>query len=252
MLLERWILLSVVGTATSVVAFAPSLGVAANARRKGSTSPKMAVDPMELLSSHHHPTLEAVLSTLYATGDVLLKPAHEHTQPLFGPPDPFLVHMKSIAPLNPNAFAEAGLADTVKQNALQLPEKVGEGFEKAASAGFNVINPANILKFDDVLPGFQKSHHFLPEYTGPEETKESLIVEMSTISGLMRVMNQLPRAAFLYVLLEFFLVRPGFDVYKEEVDEDRLGATTEFLFLTGTRLGLMSILAVFCLGVFDK
>ena len=55
------------------------------------------LDPNELV--HHHSTIDAVLSTLYSVpADVLLKPAHGHSQPLFGPPDAWLSSGHSIAP----------------------------------------------------------------------------------------------------------------------------------------------------------
>lgn len=206
----------------------------------------MVVDPNDFL--HAHPHLEALLSTLYAG---VLTPAHEHTQPLFGAPDPILSAGKSIIP-SPKAFVDAGLADTITSNPLSVPNKVAEAISKTPERF--VIDPKAIISFDKVLPGFSPTGHILPEHSPsfPEETNQSLILEMGSIAKLMRVVNVLPWAAFLYTWAEFFLIKPGYDAYKEELDEDRAAANVEFMALTGIRLAIMSVIGVFALGFFAK
>jgi hypothetical protein len=75
---------------------------------------------------------------------------------------------------------------------------------------------------------------------------------MGSIAKMMRVINVLPMAAFLYTCAEFFLVKPGYDAYKEELDEDRAAANVEFIALTGIRLAIMSAIGVLALTFFGK
>ena len=206
----------------------------------------MAVDPNDVL--HAHPHLEALFSTLYAE---VLKPAHEHSQPLFGPIDPILSAGRSIMP-SQNAFVDAGLAETVKTTPLNLPEKVVDAMAKTPNKF--IIDPKSIISFDNVLPGFQPTGHVLPEHSAsfPKETNQSLILEMGSIAKMMRVVNNLPMAAFLYTCAEFFLVKPGYDVYKDEIEEDPADAVVEFMTLSGIRLAVLSVIGVLTLGLFDK
>jgi hypothetical protein len=201
---------------------------------------KATVDPNDIF--HAQPHFEALLSTLYVD---VLKPAQEHTQPLWGPPDPILSAIKSIVP-SPNAFNDAGLtAPTV-----DIPETITQTLMKAK--GMNVIDPTSVIQFDRTLPGFQVTGHFLPTHSAVQESPQSLILELGSVAKMMRVVNNLPMAAFLYTCAEFFLVKPGYDVYKEELEEDRPGAAVEFLMLSGLRLGILSVIGLLTLGLFDK
>lgn len=242
-MVQRWIipLMAVMGVAS---AFVPS--TIRNKRRHSSQTMNMAVDPNDVL--HAHPHVEALLSTMYAG---VLQPAHEHTQPLFGAPDPILSAGKSIMP-SQNAFVDAGLAETVKSSALAVPDKVVEAISKTPNKF--LIDPKSVISIDRVLPGFQQTGHILPEHSAsfPQETDQSLILEMGSIAKMMRVVNVLPMAAFLYTCAEFFLVKPGFDAYKEELDEDRAAANVEFMALTGIRLAILSVIGVVTLGFFAK
>ena len=235
--MQQWVV-PLIMAAASVSAFCPMN----QARRNSMQKRNMLVDPHDYL--HAHPSLEALLSTVYVD---VLKPAHEHTQPLWGPPDPILSAGKSIVP-NPTAFADAGLT---APDSPSIPEKVADALIK--SKGVNVIDPKSVIRFDPVLPGFQETSHFLPASKGlPEETPQSLILEMGEVAKMMRVVNNLPMVAFLYTCVEFFLVRPGIEVYKEELDEDRPAAAVEFLMLSGIRLAVLAAIGLVTLGLFDK
>lgn len=240
---KRWIfpLMALMGVADGA-AFVSST----TKRRLSTQTRKMNIDPNDVL--HAHPHLEALLSTLYAQ---VLQPAHEHTQPLFGPPDPILSAGKSIIP-SQNAFVDAGLADTIKASTVDVPSKVTEAISKTPSKF--VIDPKAIISFDQTFPGFAKTGHFLPGHSAsfPEETPESLKQEMASIAKMMRVVNVLPWAAFIYTCVEFALIKPGYDAYKEELDEDRAAANVEFMALTGIRLAIFSVIGVLALTFFAK
>jgi hypothetical protein len=244
MVQRRWVIPGVAGVMAlslrtrATLAFAPPMVVTPPRR----TVPiKATVDPNDVF--HAQPHFEALLSTLYAD---VLKPAQEHTQPLWGPPDPVLSAMTSIVP-SPNAFHDAGLTAP----AVDIPEQITETL-RMKTKGMNVIDPASVLQFDGTLPGFKVTGHVLPQHSAVPESPQSLILEMGSIAKMMRVVNSLPMAAFLYACAEFFLVTPGYDVYKEELEEDRPGAAVEFLTLSGLRLGILSVIGLFTLGLFDK
>lgn len=224
--------------ARATLAFAPPMPIPP----RRTVQIRATVDPNDVFHAQAH--FEALMSILYAE---VLKPAQEHTQPLWGPPDPFLSAMKSIVP-SPNAFHDAGLtAPTV-----DIPEQITESL-MTKTKGMNVIDPASVLQFDSTLPGFHVTGHILPQHSAVvQESPQSLILEVGSIAKMMRVVNSLPLAAFLYACAEFFLVRPGYDVYKEELEEDRPGAAVEFLTLSGLRLGILSVIGIFTLGLFGK
>lgn len=244
MVQRRWVIRGVavviaLSRTRTISAFAPPMPIPIPHRR--TVQIKATVDPNDFF--HAQPHFEALMSTLYAE---VLKPAQEHTQPLWGPPDPILSAMKSIVP-SPNAFTDAGLT---APTTVGIPEKVTQALMK--TKGMNVIDPTSVLQFDRTLPGFQVTGHVLSQHSAVQESPQSLILEMGSIAKMMRVVNSLPMAAFLYTCAEFFLVTPGYDVYKEELEEDRPGAAVEFLMLSGLRLGILSVIGLFTLGLFDK
>lgn len=242
-MVQRWIipLVAVMGAA---YAFTPA--TRGCRRPSWRTRMSMTIDPCDVL--HAHPHVEVLLSTLYAE---VLKPAHEHTQPLFGAVDPFLSAGKSIMP-SKTAFVDAGLADTVQSAPVHLSDKVVESLSKTPSKF--IIDPKSVISFDKAMPGFKPTGHILPQHSEsfPQETNQSLILEMGNIAKMMRVVNTLPMVAFLYTCAEFFLVKPGYDAYKEELDEDRSAANVEFMALTGIRLAILSVIGVLTLTFFGK
>jgi hypothetical protein len=245
-MVQRWIIPLIVASASFVAALAFSPSVRSPSSRRLTTRLSLSIDPNDAVHAHAH--VEALLSTLYAE---VLKPAHEHSQPLFGAVDPFLSAGKSIMP-SKTAFVDAGLADSVKTVPVKLSDKVVESLSKTPNKF--IIDPNSVISFDKTLPGFKPSGHFLPQHSEsfPQETKQSLILEMGSIAKMMRVINVLPMAAFLYTCAEFFLVKPGYDAYKEELDEDRAAANVEFIALTGIRLAIMSAIGVLALTFFGK
>jgi hypothetical protein len=246
MVQRRWIIPGMaVFAALSLTCCALTTPPMAKPSTKRTVQRKAMVDPHDVVHAHSH--LEALLSTLYAE---ILKPAQEHTQPLWGPPDPILSAGKSIIP-SPNAFSDAGgLTAVAPPPTLDITDKVSDALMKTKGAFINVIDPTAVISFDKVLPGFKETGHVLPLHIIPEDTPESLILEMGSVAKMMRVVNNLPMAAFLYTCVEFFLVKPGYDVYKEELDESH--PEVEFLMLSGLRFGILSVIGLVTLGLFDK
>ena len=207
-------------------------------------------------------SLEAILSTMYAaTSDVMLKPAHGHTQPLWGPPDPYLSAGKSIAPsaksLIDMGIQEASNAITSGAAAAGQQQQGGGGgalaeeVRAAASNGWKVIDGSGI-KAENVLPGFAETGGILPRHSAgvPDETPETLAAQVEWSAKFLNVVDRLPYVAFLYATVEFFFLRPNLDLYKEDIEDEPSKAAIETAVVTGVRLIAFAVISLFTLIIF--
>lgn len=238
--------------ATTVVGFQPSSGLQQPIGRWSTTSRTTstvrqlaAVDPNDLVNfAHHHPTLDAVLSTLYSTtADGLLQPAHGHSQPFFGAPDPWLSSGHSIAP-NLKAL---GIDATVTPKE-QLPEAAQAALQK----GWKVVDAAKFQAGGgSTLPGFKQTGGILPEHSKiPEVTMASFTNQAFVSAKFLKVVEKLPMAAFVYVLIDFFLLRPNVDLYKEDIEEEPLEVAAETVAVSGIRLGVFFLIGFLTVVLF--
>ena len=232
---------------TTVMAFMPMESVAAfSMRGKRQVTQQMLVNPQEVVSSvSDHPLFEVFLSTLY-NGAVLLEPAHGHSQPFFGAPDQFLLQGKSILP-EPGAFDFAEL----KGPEIQLSTKMAEFFDYAKSKGGSIIDPREVIQVNELLPGFTKTGHFLPELKTYPVSEKGIKLELAQTIGYQRVFNELPRVAAIAAFVDFFLISPGLDAYKEEIDDDPEGAIAGTITEFGVRTAALSIVAALTLALFN-
>jgi len=53
------------------------------------------------------------------------------------------------------------------------------------------------------------------------------------------VFSRIPRALIIYLLVDFFLVTPGMDVYKDEIAQDQTGFLREFVVENSVRLVIL-------------
>jgi hypothetical protein len=207
----------------SVTAFAPLAPQAAATSSRQLSSPttqrNLAVDPSDIASSVNqiadlqlqHPTMEALISTLYA-GTAKLPEAHGHSQSLFGPIDVYLTKMQSIAP------ATKGTLPTVIEEAA-IPDKIRGAFDFARRGDF--VDPTNIVRIDgDAPPGFSKVDSFFPVLQSPPTSTDYQLGVMNQEVFNLRALQKVPIAAFITVLVDFFLVSPGMEIFKEEIEED--------------------------------
>mmetsp|Transcript_24960 Transcript_24960/g.34913 ORF Transcript_24960/g.34913 Transcript_24960/m.34913 type:complete len:266 (+) Transcript_24960:198-995(+) len=216
------------------------------------------MDPHQLMTTvvdNHHVmdesihaaqnTYETLMSTLVAPA-MKLTPAHEHVNPLFGPPDQYLQAGKSIAPMNPNAFQDAGLTVPKPLDQVDLPEDFQKIMMQNKRA---VLDPNSITAFDNVMPGFKKSvdagssvSNRFSGVTPGDISQATMEEEMKYAIYNMHVIRKLPMAALLYVLTEFFLIKPVADMYAEDIEDDRVGVMTDQVSVYGMRA--VSILAI--------
>jgi len=194
-------------------------------------------------SIHASQQLDSMLSTMYtATADAVLKPAHGHTQPLWGPPDPYLSAGKSIAP-SANSLSDMG----IMKGTQDLPQQA----QIAASKGWNILD-STAIKAENILPGFRPTGGILPGHNPriPAETSDTFAAQVEWSASFLNVFDKLPSTAFAYALVEFFLLRPGIDSYKEDIELEPGSAFAETVVTTGVRLGVFLILAVVTTGLF--
>lgn len=172
----------------------------------------------------------------------LLQSAHGHTQPLWGPPDPYLSAGKSIAP---SAQALANNLGITKSDASIAAAALPDYAQKAASNGWNILDPARIHA-QNLLPGFSPTGGILPAHNPniPAETPATFMAQIEWSAKFLNVVDNLPAVAFAYALVEFFLIRPNLDMYKEDIEEEPSEVLTETVSVTGVRLAVFAIIAV--------
>lgn len=195
-------------------------------------------------------SVEAILSNLYvdARDAIYLGPAKEHTNPLFGPPDPYLAAGKSIHPTSLQSLLESGnlktSSDLVSSSAQ--PETLASTKVQAEIAkGYKILDASRLGHKSDVLPGFQPTGGILPHHNPQmRESPEVFAKQVEWAAGFLNVLDKLPFVAFAYALIEFFFLRPGVDFFKEDIEEEPLAALRKTVMVTGVRMGVFFFLAL--------
>lgn len=207
------------------------------------------VDPTDFMSlisgSHSSPAeLAAFLSTTLSTA---ITTAHGHSNPLFGPPDPYLAAGKSIAP---SAKALMDLGVTPPKSLSEMFPGSSEALQQYLSVsmqkGWHVLDGSDI-KISNVnhLPGFQDTRGIFGVREARLESPEAFSAEVKWAAGYFNVMNKLPFVAFYYALVEFFILRPGVDMYKEDIEDDPEGVLANTLSVSIVRFGVFALIAMF-------
>lgn len=200
-----------------------------------------------------HDAQSEIVSLLSTALAPAVEPAHGHSNPLFGPPDPYIAAGKSIAP---SAKALTNLGVTHANNANEMFPDSSDAFKEsmatAASKGWKLMNGADIhLSGVNHLPGFFDTKGIFGSKMVPFESPESFAAEVKWAAGYFDVMDKLPFVAFWYALIEFFILRPGVDLYKEEVEDDPEGVIADTISIGIIRLiafGLISFSTVVFFG----
>lgn len=199
---------------------------------------------------HHHNVWTTILanSLSFRAGDLTispntLQPAHEHAASWFGAADPYLEAGKSIAP------TAKGLTslDVLPKGASSGP--LPEALQNVLNKGWNLLD-ARTIQQETFLPGFSPTQGILPAHQAPPETPESFATQVEWSARFLKVVDKLPQAALAYAMIEFFLLRPNIDLYKEEIRQEPGAVAMETLVTTAVRLAAFSVVAVVTLGIF--
>jgi hypothetical protein len=224
----------------------------------------LSSDPSPLASSSS--SLESTttfLSSSTSSSAAYLQPAHEHTQPLWGPPDPYLSAGKSIAPLTPPGPTSAGgvtaaldaagtTSSSSSSSSSTVSPELAQQARLAAARGWDVLD-AQHIKAGAALPGFAETGGILPRHVPNlplEETPATFAAQIEWSAAFLRVVDRLPYAALLYALVEFLVLRPNVDLYKEDVEDDPGRALADSVKVTTVRLGAFAVVAILTLVVF--
>jgi hypothetical protein len=216
--------------------------------RTRTTELRALVDPdmaSTVSSDVTHPELHTLLSTMLSTTN--LQPAVGHSNPLFGPPDPILAAGKSIAP-SAKALSDMGI--THAKTASDFAPDTSPAFQQTVASvmdkGWKVLNNANIMNGGaPSLPGFSETQGILPTHSlnVPAETPASFAAEVQWAANYFDVMDKLPYAAFWYCMVEFFILRPGIDFYKEDIEADPTGVLADTVAVAGVRVIAIAIIS---------
>lgn len=204
------------------------------------------VDPNDVASfvstGHTIPSeIAAFLSTTLATAI-----PHGHSNPLFGPPDPYLAAGKSIAP-SAKALMDMGIT-TPKTVSEMLPES-SEAFQQSVTAamtkGWKVLDASKINGAGvNHLPGFSDTKGIFGTRMVPYEDPDTFSAEVKWAAGYFNIMDKLPFVAFYYALAEFFVLRPGVDLYKEEIEDDPEGVLADTISVAIVRVGAFALITM--------
>jgi hypothetical protein len=202
-----------------------------------SVAAHVAVDPNHWIS---------LLSTTLQVGDMTispntLQPAHGHVASWFGSNDPHLAAVKSIAP-SAKALESLGVTQTA-------PGTLPETLQKILSNGGRLLD-ARTIQAENFLPGFTPTFGILPAHQGPAETPATFAASVEWSARFLKVVDKIPEAAFAYALVEFFLLRPNLDLYKEEIREEPGAVAVETAVTVGVRLIAFGVVSALTLGIF--
>lgn len=148
-----------------------------------------------------------------------LSPPTAHVQSLFGKADPYLQGIHSIHPTT-KALTDMGVVPQPSDH-LDFTQLVEESW----------------------LPGFAPTQGILPLHTMPPDTPASFAGQVQWAAAFLNVIDQLPYVALAYCLVEFLLLRPSIDRYREDVEDSPEEALTETIAVTSVRVGMFALLA---------
>lgn len=184
---------------------------------------------------------------------VYTKPASEHTQSWFGVPDPYLSAGKSIAP-STKALSDMGITITDKTNLLPSVGATGSSTVKDISSSTKYIIDSTFIQNHDVLPGFTPTggilqHPSMIDIDAPPSVV-SFVASIDWASNYINVIDKIPIVVLFYVCIEFFILRPNINLFKEDIDDDPMGTFVNTITVTSVRLIMFFVLTIVTVGVF--
>lgn len=163
-------------------------------------------------------------------GQSNLKPAVGHSQPFWGPPDPYLTAGKSIVP---------------PHTPLTTTSEYSEVVQAAARKGWPILDGSTLTP-ESILPGFTPTGGILGTSHIPGDSVGSFAGQVDYAVWFLPIFQKLPLCVFLYCLVDFFVLRPNLNVYQDEE-----GAVAEAVATSTVRLaafGVVGLLTVTLLG----
>jgi hypothetical protein len=240
--LGRGIVLLCLGSAA---AFQPIQPAAAATR---TTMQMAAIDPSDVSSLLSNHDAAALLSTMLSTAVAPVKGGG-----WFAPPDPLLEAGRSVAP-TAKALVDLGVTSTTSQPPADLDPSVQKALQIAVSNGWKVMDGSTIKETGaSAFPGFAETRGILPGPVKgvPEDSPQTFAAQVEYAARFVNLIDKLPYAAFWYALVEFFIIRPNVDLYKEDVQDDPEGVLTESAIVFGVRFGVFCLIGLLTAAIFS-
>lgn len=218
-----------------------------------------------------YPDLPSMISTMVMASAAASVPAHGHSNPLFGPADPYLQSGRSIAP-SLDALSRLGLVSTPAAREDGTVGTTGPSgpaaFRPSSSSASNrgssragtraVLDGSKIVRQGGdaskaatataaaTLPGFAETRSLLAPRAEEWDTFSQFRARIMLNANVnIPNLDKVPIVVLCYGLVEFFLLRPNTnDLYKEDVEEDPVGVTIETVSDVAVRVGILFVLAV--------
>mmetsp|Transcript_25969 Transcript_25969/g.71254 ORF Transcript_25969/g.71254 Transcript_25969/m.71254 type:complete len:253 (+) Transcript_25969:262-1020(+) len=159
----------------------------------------------------------------------------------------------SIQSIHPAVTTAA--TDTIQQMLPSAGEALQGQAQQAFDNGFKVMDATKFVHGGGAsLPGFSETNSMLAPHVTPYPQSGTVTGEypqfevgdrLALAYYLLEYVQKLPYVAFAYVLVEFFFLRSGVDLYKEDIEDDPSGVLAETVSDTGVRVGLLVVLTFF-------
>jgi len=157
----------------------------------------------------------------------------------------------SIPPSPDGAAAMATMKDYFLPTSSE--EVMNKALETAAQLKENVVNSADFVELNQVMPGAKVPPPLVPAITYPytEEIGKRELEWIARSADLLT--RRLPTAITVYALLDFFVLPNQPDLLSDELEDDRMGVAREWVGGTSVRLGVLLgvvLLTIFCENAF--
>jgi hypothetical protein len=184
---------------------------------------------------------------------IYMKPASEHVLQSFwgGKIDPYLSAGKSIRP-STKALSDMGV--TLPDPSSLIDPSITTTATAITTIDSKFIIDSNNIQIENVLPGFTPTGSILSHHTNIDQISPPSVVSfVATIdwaSSFINIIDKLPMAVLVYAMIEFFILRPNIDTYKEDIEDNRIGIVTDTIAVSTIRLSMFFIVALVTVGIF--
>ena len=231
-------------------------------------------DMLQSTAQHYHSLMEPVVNTAagiehidaVVSSTVTTSNAAAASQEgfnlfgLFGHVDPYLKANKPIAPPD-KALLDMGITPTfhAKSASSILPADVSPvlkgSVQNVMDNKWPVLDSSKLANGGaSHLPGFEDIHGILPSHNRDllraQDDPDTLKYQVAWASQFLKSFDKLPYAAFWYAMLEFFILRPGIDLYKEDIEDDPAGVVAETVVVGGVRVAAFILIGIVTMSLF--
>jgi hypothetical protein len=196
------------------------------------------------------------VESIFVASNIMMydKPATGHSQSFFGTPDPYLAAGKSIAP-TAKALSDMGIMVVPGKGGMATTTATIETWPDLAKRAFEDGIPVlhqSALTREPILPGFAPVTSLLPHHNPmvPLETPATFAAQVEWSAGFLNVIDKLPQAVFVYALIEFFILRPNLDLYKEDIESNPGRVWADTVAVTTVRLAMFTVVAAVTTTIF--